>query len=280
MADSRMLVGLVLSLLISSLAISFVTGEGAASLGEVYVYEPIQSNLTDPENLPPMKTVTLAGPLSKWSVTDKGLVSESASSANVVEFVSIWSKEGLYENTYGIDNPDGFPYTIYLRKTNMLHDSLQVRVSNDKVVLQTRAWYGLWSWWQQEFNVNVAGYGGAYTIRTELDEGLRTAAVYINDELVASATEIPGDSILSFGNVAYAGIEVVGKGFTITNYESIAYSTSEESFSVWNFVSSLAGVLGWYTGTGNAIVDLFVNLIIKIQQFAIAIVVITIIRGN
>ena len=35
MADTRLLVGLCLSLLISSLAISLVTGTGAASLGDI-----------------------------------------------------------------------------------------------------------------------------------------------------------------------------------------------------------------------------------------------------
>ncbi len=279
MADTRMLVGLVLSLLISSLAISFVTGDGAATLGDTYVYEPIQSNLTDPSNLPPLKTATIEGPLSKWEVTDEGLVSDSKHK-NTVHFVSIWGKEGIYENTYGINNPDGRHYTVLIRRTNMIHDSIQLEVYHDKLVLQNQPWFGVYSWWKEEFDVNVAAFGNEYVVRTELDEALRTVAVYIDEVLVASATEIPGDSILSFGYVSYAGIEVSGSGFGITNYESASYTTDEESFSVWNFVTSLAGVLGWYTGTGNVIVDLFVNLIIKIQQFAIVVVVITIIRGN
>lgn len=279
MADTRMLVGIVLSLLISSLAISFVTGDTSASLGDIYIYEPIDTILNDTSDLPGMVKSPLTAPFSKWNITDIGLISDSTHPNSVI-FINHPSRKGLYENTYGIINNDNRPYTVIIRRTNWLHDSLQAEVYHNKIVLQSRPLYGYISLWNKEYPFDMSVYGTTYNIKTELDEIERTIKVYVNDNLIAIANDIPKDSILSFGDVGYSGIEVTGKGFIINKYQSIGTSANDESFSIWNFVSSLANVLAWYTGTGNVIVDLFVNLIIKIQQFAIGMVIVTILRGN
>ena len=46
MADTRLLVGLVLSLLISSLCISFITDTDAAELGNTVLYKPVDLDLS------------------------------------------------------------------------------------------------------------------------------------------------------------------------------------------------------------------------------------------
>ena len=91
---------------------------------------------------------------------------------------------------------------------------------------------------------------------------------------------VPVDGILSWGMVYYGGITAEGSGFRVTKIVSDAEAYDEQSFDLLGLISSLWGVLVWYTSSGVPLVDAFINLIIKIQQLGIAVVLITIIRGN
>lgn len=82
------------------------------------------------------------------------------------------------------------------------------------------------------------------------------------------------------GTVRYGGVVVDGPGFRVTKIESNTQVYEEQSFSAFDFVAALTGILVWYTSSGEPLVDAFINLIIKIQQFGIIAVVITMLRGN
>ena len=104
--------------------------------------------------------------------------------------------------------------------------------------------------------------------------------VSVDGRQIIQNEEVPEDGILSWGTVHYGGIWVEGPGFKVTKIESNVEVYEEQSFSVFDFVSALGSVLVWYTSSGNPLVDAFINLIIKIQQFGIIAVVITMLRGN
>ena len=133
--------------------------------------------------------------------------------------------------------------------------------------------------YERWFPVNIPD--GVYSIRTELDEENTTVRVYINGVLVAEANDVPEPFILSWQKRQYSGVAVNGEGFVIKRLKSSGKAFEEESFSIWSFFGSLAGVLGWYTDpSGNTIADVFINLIIKVQQLGIVVFIVTLIRGN
>ena len=108
MADSRLLVGMVLSLLISSTIIALMVGGTAAELGEDLIYDPIDVDLGNPEESVWYEVEKIT--LGSWIRTLEGLVSNSPFT-NVIYFVSIWPKDGVYINEYIIDNYDNRPYS-------------------------------------------------------------------------------------------------------------------------------------------------------------------------
>lgn len=276
MADSRLLVGMVLSLLLSSTIIALMVGGTAAELGDYQLYEPIDVDLGDLNQSVWYEVEKLS--LGSWARTSEGLVSDS-SYTNTVYFVSIWPKDGVYINNYVIDNYDNRPYTLIIRQSGFFFDSVEVYVEyGTGVSIRSNALFG-YRPYERWYPVNVPD--GVYSIRTELDEEKTTVRVYIEDTLVAEANDIPTPFITSWQKRQYAGIEVVGEGFVLKEIKSSGKGIEEESFSIWAFFGSLAGVLGWYTDpSGSYLADVFINLIIKIQQFGIIAVIVTIIRGN
>ena len=113
-----------------------------------------------------------------------------------------------------------------------------------------------------------------------LDESTSRVTVTVDGNEIIHNEVVPADGIISWGTVHYGGITAEGAGFRVTKIVSDAESYDEQSFDLLGFISSLSGVLVWYTASGVPIVDAFINLIIKIQQLGIAVVLITIIRGN
>lgn len=276
MADSRLLVGMVLSLLLSSTVISLMVGGTAAALGDYQLYEPVDVDLGDVNQSVWYEVEKLS--LGSWVRTSEGLVSDSPYT-NTVYFVSIWPKDGVYINDYVIDNYDNRPYTLIVRQSGFFFDSVEVYVeSGVGVSIRSGAFLG-YRPYERWYPVNIPD--GVYSIRTELDEEKTTVRVYIEDTLVAEADDIPTPFITSWQKRQYSGIEVVGEGFVLKEIKSSGKGIEEESFSIWSFFGSLAGVLGWYTDpSGNYLADVFINLIIKIQQFGIIAVIVTIIRGK
>lgn len=276
MADSRLLVGMVLSLLISSTIIALMVGGTAAELGEYQIYDPVDVDLGDINQSVWYEVERLS--LGSWVRTSEGLVSDSPYT-NLVYFVSIWPKDGVYTNEYIIDNYDNRPYTLIVRQSGFFFDSVEVYVEHGKgLSIQSLQFVG-YRPYERWYPVTIPD--GVYNIRTELDEETTTVRVYINGALVAEANDIPTPFITSWQKRQYSGIEVVGEGFVLKGIKSTGKGIEEESFSIWTFFGSLAGVLGWYTDpSGNYIADMFINMIIKIQQLGIIVFLVTLVRGN
>src|SRR5690606_35114248 len=123
--------------------------------------------------------------------------------------------------------------------------------------------------------VDIYTFGNNYTVKTVLNEVEKTVDVWIDNQYIARFVDIPEDSFWSLGPSTYSGIIVDGAGFVFKGFVSSGERLSSESFDLGGFVGSLAGVLGWYTSSGVPIVDVFINLIIKIQQFGIIAVIVT-----
>jgi hypothetical protein len=113
-----------------------------------------------------------------------------------------------------------------------------------------------------------------------LDESTSRVTVTVDGQVIVRNEPVPADGILSWGTVHYGGITAASPGFRVTKIVSDGEAYEEQSFDMLGFISSLSGVLVWYTSSGVPLVDAFINLIIKIQQLGIAVVILTIIRGN
>lgn len=276
MADTRLLLALVVSLLISSIGIAFVTDESMATLGEFSLYKPVNVDLTD-------NTSRLDYDIDKvsmgyWERDTAGLTSKT-DGKNIVYFLTRWPKNAIYDNEYGIHNPDGRKYIILARETNYFGDSIEVVVKPQGVTVRSAPfWDGVTDPGYQIFlPVNL---DNDYRIRTVLDEPARELSVYINGNLIGIAENIPEDSVLSLGVNRYGGICVEGSGFSLTSFGSTGQTIETESFDIWTFLASLSEIMAWYTSSGVPVVDIFVNFLIKIQQFGIFLVAVTIVRGN
>jgi hypothetical protein len=271
MADTRLLVGLCLSLLISSLAISIVTGTGAATLGDAG--GTVNLNV-DFENKTHGWINDILTPFSEWEIIDGALTSQGFDRNRF--FLDIPSKpDGVYTTTYHIES-GGRPYAIIIRDTNWFADSIQLRVMPTGLFLESGGLFG----YQPLQKYFIASIPDNAVITVTLDDEKSLVSVWVNGREIIHNEEIPEDSILSWGTVRYGGIVVDGPGFKVTKIETNAEVYEEQSFSAFDFVSALGSVLVWYTSSGNPLVDAFINLIIKIQQFGIIAVVVTILRGN
>lgn len=274
MADSRLLVALCLSLLISSTAISLLTATPAAAFGVSYIFTPVEGNFAGGK-IPYEIDVMTMGNFRE----ENGTLISDTDRENRVYFVTRWPKEGVYENSYRIYNPDNREYRVIIRHTNLFSDTIYARVTPYGVYVESGSLLGVYT----PYRVFLSGTippTSEYEITAILDEPARAVTVKINGVPIGVAGNIPVDSVLSWGRVDYAGISVVGEGFEIRQLSSVGTSVVEESLDVGQFISSLVGVMAWYTSSGIPLLDLFINIIIKIQQFGILVVLITIIRGN
>lgn len=271
MADTRLLVGLCLSLLISSLAISIVTGTGAATLGDVG--GTVNLNI-DFENNTHGWTNNILAPGSDWQIIDGALTSQGAWDNSFYLDIS-GKQDGVYTNTYHVES-GGRPYTIIIRETNWFGDSVYLEVYPTGVYLKSGGLFGYYPF--EKYFITSIPANAAITV--SLDDEKSLVSVGVNGRPIIYNEEVPEDGVLSWGRVYYGGIWVQGPGFKVTKIESNAEIYEEQSFSAFDFVSALTGVLIWYTSSGEPLVDAFINLIIKIQQFGIIAVVITILRGN
>ena len=271
MADTRLLVGLCLSLLISSLAISIVTGAGAASLGDMGgAFNQDIDFETDTHGW--TNDVFTVG--SDWQIIDGALTSQGAGNSRF--YLQTGGKpDGVHTATYHIQS-GGRPYAIIIRDTNWFGDSILLRVVPNGVYLESYEILGYRPF--QKFYVSPVPNTAVVTV--SLDEATSRVTATVNGEVIIRNEAVPADGILSWGTVHYGGIMAEGPGFRVTKIVSDGEAYDEESFDLLGFISSLSGVLVWYTSSGVPLVDVFINLIIKIQQLGIAVVIITIIRGN
>ena len=270
MADTRLLVGLCLSLLISSLAISLVTGTGAATLGDTGKTDlnvDFENNTSNWKN----HILTREG---EWRVIDGALISQSDGANRF--YLDIGGKpDGIYTTTYHIESA-GREYAIIIRDTGWFSDSIQLRVIPTGVYLES--YESLWYRPYQKYF--IAAIPEKAVITVTYDDANSLVTVLVNDREIIKNEAVREDGIWSWGTVYYGGILAEGHGFKVTKIGSNAEVYDEQSFSAFDFLSALTSVLVWYTSSGNVLVDAFINLIIKIQQLGIAVVLITIIRGN
>ena len=271
MADTRLLVGLCLSLLISSLTISLVTGAGAASLGDIA--GTVTQNIDFETDTHGWKNDLLTIG-SDWKIIDGALTSQGAGN-NRFYLQTGGKPDGMHTATYHIES-GGRPYAIIVRDTNYFGDSIQMRVVPTGVYLESYELLGYRPF--QKFFPAIIPNTAIVTV--SLDESTSRVTVTVDGNEIIHNEVVPADGILSWGTVHYGGITAEGAGFRVTKIVSDAESYDEQSFDLLGFISSLSGVLVWYTASGVPIVDAFINLIIKIQQLGIAVVLITIIRGN
>lgn len=271
MADSRLLVGLCLSLLISSLAISLVTGTGAASLGDMGGAFTQDIDFETDSHGWKNDIVTVG---SDWKIIDGALTSQSPGSNRF--FLQTGGKpDGLHTTTYHIES-GGRPYAIIIRDTNWFGDSIHLRVVPEGLYLESYETLG-YRPFQKFFPASIPNTA---VVTVSLDEANSRVTVSGDGTVIIRNEAVPPDGILSWGTVYYGGITAASPGFRVTKIVSDAEAYDEQSFDVLGFISSLSGVLVWYTSSGVPLVDAFINLIIKIQQLGIAVVIITIIRGN
>ena len=276
MADTRLLLGLVLSLLLSSICIAFVTGETSATLGDTTLYRPIQADLTQNQTVPyQIDRLTMGN----FESSPDGLRSATPHE-NTIFFISRFASNDVFMNDYGVYNPQNLEYSIIVRETGLWADSIRVSVNPAGITIHSKSIAGFLQTYNHYTYTDMAQYGNSYTISTILHEPNRTVTVLINDNTVAVGYNIPQDTVFSLLPVKYSGISVRGEGFYLQELQSTGQKVDEQSFDVWTFLSALGGVLGWYTSSGNPVADVFINIIIKIQQFGIIAVVVTIIRGN
>ena len=271
MADTRLLVGLCLSLLISSLAISLVTGTGAASLGDIG--GAVNQNIDfETDNHGWKNDIFTIG--SDWKIIDGALTSQNPGSNRF--FLETGGKpDGMHTATYHIES-GGRPYAVIIRDTGYFGDSIQLRVVPAGVYLESYETLG-YRPFQKFFAATIPNTA---VVTVTLDEANSRVTVKVNGNTIIHNEPIPADGIFSWGTVYYGGITAEGSGFRVTKIVSDAEAFDEQSFDLLGFISSLSGVLVWYTSSGVPLVDAFINLIIKIQQLGIVVVLITIIRGN
>ena len=226
MADTRLLVGLCLSLLISSLAISIVTGTGAATLGDAG--GTVNLNV-DFENKTHGWINDIETPFSEWKIIDGALTSQGFDRNRF--FLDIPSKpDGVYTTTYHIES-GGRPYAIIIRDTNWFGDSIQLRVIPTGLYLESGGLFG-YQPFQKYF---IASIPSNAAIMVTLDEEKSLVSVSVNGREIIHNEEVPEDSILSWGTVRYGGIVVDGPGFRVTKIESNAEVYEEQSFSAFDF---------------------------------------------
>ena len=271
MADTRLLVGLCLSLLISSLTISLVTGTGAASLGNVG--GPVNLDI-DFENVTREWENHIIIAIGDWKIIDGALTSQTSLPNRF--YLDIGGKPtGVYTNTYHIES-NGKPYSIIIRETGWYADSVYLTVYPTGVYLESGSLV-IYQPFKKHFPVAITEKA---IITVNFDEENFLVSVSVNGREIIHNEKVPEDSIMSWGRIYYGGIIADGPGFKVTNIASDGQVYVEQSFSPLDFISSLTSVMVWYTSSGEPIVDAFINLIIKIQQFGIVAIVITILRGN
>jgi hypothetical protein len=211
---------------------------------------------------------------SDWKIINGALTSQGAGSNRF--FLQTGGKpDGVHTTTYHIES-GGRPYAIIIRDTNLFSDSIQLRVVPTGVYLESYATLGYRPF--QKFIPAVIPNTAVVT--ASLDEANSRVTATVNGNVIIRNEDVPADGILSWGTVHYGGIMAEGPGFRVTKIVSDGEAYDEQSFDILGFISSLSGVLVWYTSSGVPLVDVFINLIIKIQQLGIAVVIITIIRGN
>lgn len=293
MADSKFLLCLIASLVISSITIALITGSSAIS---VTVDSSLQAeNWVAGNNL--TKGVDYYDAfLGGFIPTENGLVSSLPFSLNDVRFTKAEIDEGIYRHKYTLAKNGINYFDIIIRDTGYNSDTLILEFKPDELTLRNDNSMGILipNSYQQTIFVDTYGDGDdILVVETVYDIAEKTVNVYIDNIQVALFTDVPEKSVLSvIKPTYYGGVSVGNSGFEINAYETNSHmGNSGTGFDLFAFLNTLAGVLIWYVSPDlpdsssawyplSVIVDTFINIIIKIQQIGIVAYGLQLIRGN
>ena len=293
MADSKFLLGLIASLVISSILIALITGGSAIS---VTVDSSLQSeNWVSGNNL--TKGVDYYDAYFGGFVpNEKGLVSSLPFTANDVRLTKAEVDEGIYRHKYTLTKNGINYFDIIIRDTGYNSDTLILEFTHGELTLRNNNAMGILipNSYQRTIFVDTYGDGDDILIvETVYDIVEKTVNVYIDNVQVALFNDVPEKSVLSvIKPTYYGGVTVRNSGFEINAYETNSHmGNSGTGFDMFAFLNTLAGVLVWYVSPDlsdsssawyplSVIVDTFINIIIKIQQIGIVAYGLQLIRGN
>ena len=293
MADSKFLLCLIASLVISSILIALITGSSTIAIS---VDSSLQTeNWVAGNNL--TKGVDYYDAyLGGFVPTENGLVSSLPFSLNDVRFTKSEVDEGIYRHKYTITKNGINYFDIIIRDTGYNSDTLILEFKPDELTLRNDNAMGILipNSYQQTIFVDTYGDGDDILIvETLYDITEKTVNVYIDNIQVAVFTDVPEKSVLSVIKPTYYGGVTVGNvGFEINAYETNPHRGSwGTGFDMFAFLNTLAGILVWYVSPDlpdatskwyplSVIGDTFINIIIKIQQIGIVAYGLQLIRGN
>jgi len=293
MADSKFLLCLIASLVISSILIALITGNSTIAIS---VDSSLQAeNWIAGSNL--TKGVDYYDAyLGGFVPTENGLVSSLPFSLNDVRFTKAEVDEGIYRHKYTLTKNGINYFDIIIRDTGYNSDTLILEFKPDELTLRNDNAMGILipNSYQQTIFVDTYGDGDDILIvETVYDIAEITLNVYIDNIQVAVFTDVPEKSVLSvIKPTYYGGVTVGNSGFEINAYETNSHRGSGGTgFDMFAFLNTLAGVLVWYVSPDlpdatskwyqlSAVGDIFINLIIKVQQIGIVSYGLQLIRGN
>lgn len=293
MADSKFLLCLIASLVISSITIALITGSSAIS---VSVDSSLQAeNWVAGNNL--TKGVDYYDAyFGGFVTTENGLVSSLPFSRNDVRFRKSEVDEGIYRQKYNLKKNGINYFDIIIRDTGYNSDTLILEFKPDELTLRNDNAMGILipNSYHQTIIVDTSGNSDdILVVETVYDITEKTVNVYIDNIQVALFNDVPEKSVLSIIKPTYyGGVTVRNSGFEINAYETNPHrGNSGTGFDLFAFLKTLAGVLVWYVSPDlpnvssvwyplSVIGDTFINVIIKIQQIGIVAYGIQLIRGN
>ena len=292
MANSNFLVGLIASLVISSVLISLIVGSNAIALSVDTTLQNV--NWTGGVNLTKGVDYYDGGYFGGFAPTESGLISTLPLTENDVRFTKSDVDEGVYRHKY-IIKKNGIDYFgIIIRDTGYRSDSLRLDFAPGELTLRNNDAMGILipNSYQETIITDTSGNGDdVIIIETVYDISEKTVNVYIDSVHIAKFTDVPKKSALSILKPTYyGGVSVRDAGFEILAYETNSNVRSVSGFDLFAFLNTLAGVLVWYVSPdipdqssawhSLAVVgDIFINLIIKIQQIGIVAYGIQLARG-
>ena len=293
MADSKFLLCLIASLVISSITIALITGSSAISVS-------VDSSL-HAENWVAGNNLTKGvdyydAYFGGFVPNENGLVSSLPLTKNDVRLTKAEVDEGIYRHKYTLTKNGINYFDIIIRDTGYNSDTLILEFTPGELTLRNNNAMGILipNSYQRTIFVDTHGDGDdILIIETVYDIAEKTVNVYIDNVQVALFTDVPEKSVLSvIKPTYYGGVTVRFSGFEINAYETNSHmGNSGTGFDLFAFLNTLAGVLVWYVSPDlpvsssawyplSVIVDTFINLIIKIQQIGIVAYGLQLIRGN
>ena len=292
MANTNFLIGLIASLVISSVLISLIVGSNAISLSVDTTLQNV--NWTGGVNLTKGVDYYDGGYFGGFATTETGLISTLPLTENDVRFTKSDIDEGIYRHKYILKKNDIEYFGIIIRDTGYRSGSLRLDFAPGELTLRNNDAMGILipNSYQETIIADTSGNGDdVLIVETVYDITEKTVNVYLDNVHIAKFTDVPKKSILSILKPTYYGGVTVGDaGFEILAYETNSNVRSVAGFDLFAFLNTLAGVLVWYVSPdipdqssawySLAVVgDIFINLIIKIQQIGIVAYGIQLARG-